>query len=216
MKDVSGGGKPATRIYLKIYSIFGDQKKRYLHKPMQFAQEKNIEVAKLIKLVVFQIDDQRFALPLPAVERVVQVVEICPLPKMSDYVHGIVNLHGKIIPVINLRFLFELPTKEVELSDQLIIAITSSGKLALLVDSTHGVLEFDDEKIVRSDKIMYGMRYVNGVIKLDDGIVLINDVEKFINPEELKRLETSLKKNSKKPATRNPQPATHNPQPETK
>ncbi|OQX77618.1 MAG: hypothetical protein B6D64_08010 [Bacteroidetes bacterium 4484_276] len=151
------------------------------------------------KLVVFQIDNQRFALPLPVVERVVQVVEIFPLPKMSDYVHGIINLHGKIIPVINMRFLFGLPAKEIELSNQLIIAITPSGKLALLVDSTHEVFEFDDDKIVKSDNIMYGMRYVQGVIKTDDGVVLINDVGKFLDPEELKRLENALKESSKKP-----------------
>jgi purine-binding chemotaxis protein CheW len=148
---------------------------------------------KIKKLIVFSIDNQRFALYLSAVEKVVQVVEICPLPKMPDYIHGIINLHGEIIPVINTRFLFDMPMNEIELSDQLIIVKTSSRKLALLVNSTHEIIEIKKDEIVKSDNIIYGGKFVQGVIKLEDGMVLINDVDKFLSPEELKQLETQLK-----------------------
>ena len=149
------------------------------------------------KYVVFQLTNQRFALPLTVVEQVVQVVEICPWPKMPDYIHGIINLHGEIIPVINIHFLFGLPAKEIELSDQLIIAATSSRKLAILVNSSHEVLELEDDKVVNSDKIMFEMIYIQGVMKLENGMVLINNIEEFLCPENLRKLEESLKKFNK-------------------
>ncbi len=144
-------------------------------------------------LLVFQLANQRFALPLSVVERVVQVVEFCPLPKMPDYIHGVINYHGDLIPVINMHFLFGIPTKEIELPDQLIIAATSTGKLALLVNVTHEVVEIKKDEIVASNKIIYGMRFVHGVIKLNDGMVLINDIDKFLSEEELKQLEKEIK-----------------------
>jgi len=145
------------------------------------------------KYVIFQLTDQQFALPLLVVEQVVQVVEICPWPKMPCYIHGLINLHGEIIPVINIHFLFGLPPKEIKLSDQLIIATTSSRKLAILVDSSHKVLELEEDKIINSDKIMFEMLYIQGVMKLEDGMVLINDVEEFLSTENLEKLESSLK-----------------------
>ena len=145
------------------------------------------------KYVIFQLTNQQFALPLTVVEQVIQVVEMSPWPKMPEYIHGIINLHGEVIPVINIHFLFGLPTKKIELSDQLIIATTSSRKLAVLVDSSHEVIELEDDKVVNSEKIMFEMMYVQGVMKLENEMVLINDIDEFLSPENLKRLEESLK-----------------------
>lgn len=148
----------------------------------------------IVKLVVFQLKDQRFALHLPDTERIVQVVEIIPLPKMPDYIYGIINMKGEVIPVINIRILFNMPSKEIELSDQLIIVNTTARKLALLVDSTRELIECKENEIIKSDKIINGIPYINGVIKLEDGMVLINDINKFLDPEELKLLEAELAK----------------------
>ncbi len=169
----------------------------------------------MIKLITFKLDNQRFALPLPDVERVIQVVEMRKLPKMADYIYGIINMHGEILPVINIRLLFKLPVREIELSDQLIIATISSLKVALLVDSTHEIVEIKEEEIVKADKIMFGMEYVIGVVKLKNNMVLINDIEKFLSPEELKKLEIEIKKQTPNPklSTKNPKPKTPNPKP---
>ncbi len=147
--------------------------------------------------IVFLLADQRFALPLSVVEQVEQVVEICPWPKMPGYIHGLINLHGEIIPVLNLRFLFGLESKEIELSDQLVIASSSARKLALLVDSTHEVFELDGSQVVNSDKILFEMLYIQGVMKLENGMVLINDIEEFLCPDNLKKLEETLNKFNK-------------------
>jgi len=151
-----------------------------------------------ITLVRFQLAKSQFALPLESIESIVQVVEISPLPKMPNHIKGIINLHGTIVPVIDLRILFRLPAKQIELSDQLIIVNTSSHKHALLVDSTSEVLELEKDNIIETDQIIKEIQYVKGVVKLKDDIVLINDVEKFLSTEELDSLANAIEKQNSK------------------
>ena len=77
---------------------------------------------KLNQLVVFFLNEQKYALYLPAVERVVSAIEVTPLPQAPDNVLGIINVMGKVIPVVNIRKRFGLPEREIDLSDQFIIA----------------------------------------------------------------------------------------------
>ncbi|OYT17116.1 MAG: chemotaxis protein CheW [Bacteroidetes bacterium 4572_77] len=146
----------------------------------------------MIKLVGFNIDEQHFGLPLDVVEKVVQLVWIQPLLKMPEYICGIINLHGEIIPVVNVRYIFGLSKKEIALSDQLVIATASHKKFALIVDSTREVIEICENDIVKSEHIIFGMKYVQGVVELDDGMLLINDIDKFLSEDELKSLEDVL------------------------
>ena len=146
------------------------------------------------QLVVFFLDDQRYALHLPAVERVVSAVEITPLPKAPDIVLGVINMQGKVIPVINIRRRFSLPERKIYLSDQFIIANTSRQTVALMVDTVSGVIEPAGEKVIKSEKIIPGLEYVDGVIKLEDGLILIHDLDRFLSLEEEKTLDDALKK----------------------
>lgn len=145
-----------------------------------------------IKLVVFQVDNQKFALPLHNVVRAIQIVHIRELPNSPKYVSGLINIHGEIISVINLRLLFGFSSKTMDLCDQLIIVSTSNLKIALWVDSIQDLIEINEEDIVRSGKIKFGKKSVQGVIKLEDGMVLLNDVDQFLSPTELQELQGAL------------------------
>lgn len=68
----------------------------------------------LFKLVVFTLDNQKYALHLSAVETIIRAVEFTALPKTPKIVNGIINFHGKIIPLFNIRKRFNLPHKELE------------------------------------------------------------------------------------------------------
>jgi purine-binding chemotaxis protein CheW len=145
-----------------------------------------------VQLVVFTLDKIRFALPLSSVERAIRIMEIVPLPKAPDIVMGVVNLHGKIIPVVNIRKRFRLPQRELNLNDHLIISNTRKRSLGILVDSVSGVLEFPEKKIVDSEKILSDIEYVEGVAKLEDGIILIHDIDKFLSLEEEKAIDDAI------------------------
>ncbi len=126
----------------------------------------------LITLVMFALDNQKYALHLSAVETIIRAVEFTPLPKAPKIVNGIVNFHGKIIPVFNIRKRFNLPVKETNLNDRLIIAHTSKRMVVLIVDSVSNVISKSKEKIINANKILPEIKYVEGILKLKEGIIL--------------------------------------------
>jgi len=109
---------------------------------------------KLIKLVVFTLDNQKYALRLSAVETIIRAVEFTVLPKAPKIVNGIVNFHGKIIPIFNIKKRFNLPDKETNLNDHLIIAHTSKRMVVLIVDSVSEVISRSNEEIVNASKVL--------------------------------------------------------------
>jgi len=147
---------------------------------------------RLIRLVHFNLDDQKYALFLSAVIRIIRVVEITSLPKAPEIVLGVINMHGLIIPVFDIRKRFRLPQREMQLDDQLIIASTSKRTVALLVDSVNDVIEIPEEKIIAGEKILPGLEYVEGVVKTEDGMILIHDLEQFLSLQEEKALHEAL------------------------
>lgn len=144
------------------------------------------------RLVVFALGDQRYALPLSAVERIVRAVAVTCLPQAPDIVLGIVNVQGRLIPVINLRRRFRLAEHEIALSDQMVIAHTARRPVALVVDAVIGVIEFAERETVAGQELLPELRYVEGVVKLDDGLILIHDLDKFLSLEEEAALHLAL------------------------
>ena len=147
---------------------------------------------RLNQLAIFHLDDGKFALFLSAVIRTIRVVEITSLPKAPEIVLGVINMHGRIIPVFDIRKRFHLPQREMQLCDQLIVASTSKRTVALLVDSVDDVKEIPEEKIFAAEQILPELEYVEGVMKTEDGMVLIHDLEKFLSLHEEKALDEAL------------------------
>jgi len=144
------------------------------------------------RFVVFTLDEGRYALYLSSVERILRAVEITPLPKPPEIVLGVVNVQGRIIPVVNIRRRFRLPEREMDLSDQLIIARTSKRAVALVADAVSDVIEISKEEVVAAEKVVPGMEYVEGVAKLEDGMVLVHDFDRFLSLEEEKALDGAM------------------------
>jgi purine-binding chemotaxis protein CheW len=145
-----------------------------------------------VQLVLFALDEQRFALALDSVERALRVVEVTPLPSAPPIVLGIINVQGDVVPVYDLRRRFGLLKREINLTDQLMIATTSRQTVALVVDSVSGVLEITEEEITPAENILPEIEYVQGVVKLQDGLVLIHDLDQFLSVDEQRTLDKAL------------------------
>ncbi len=145
------------------------------------------------QLVVFSLDDYRYAVRLSAVVRAVRAVEIIPLPKAPEIVSGVVNLGGEIIPVLNIRGRFRLPERGMRLGDQLLIARTSRRTVALVVDGVHSVIECFGRDSIDPESIVFGLEYVTGVVKLAGGMLFIHDLDRFLSLEEENELASAIK-----------------------
>ena len=138
----------------------------------------------MAQLVVFTLDDRRYGLALSAVERAVRMVDVTPLPQAPQIVLGVVNVQGRVVPVVNLRRRFRLPERDFALADQLLIARTARRPVALAADAVTGVLEYSAQEAAGARDIVPGIEYVEGVVKLPDGLVLIHDLDRFLSLEE--------------------------------
>ncbi|RUL79086.1 purine-binding chemotaxis protein CheW [Dyella choica] len=142
--------------------------------------------------VVFLLDEKRYALYLTAVERVVHAVYVTPLAKAPDCVLGIVSLQGLVVPVFNMRRRFRVPEREIGVADQIIFARTERRVVALWVDTVTGVIECDARDLTHSGNILPNLDYVRGVIQLDDGLVLVHDLNAFLSLDEEQSLDGAL------------------------
>ncbi len=132
-------------------------------------------------LVAFTLDEHRYALPLAAVERVVRAVEVTRVPD-SPQVLGIVNMHGEIVPVVDLRRRFGLAERAMTPSDQFIVTRGVRRRVAVLADTVTDVIDCGDDDLLEESPILAGARRLGGVAKSKDGVlVVIRDLDTLLS-----------------------------------
>ena len=143
-------------------------------------------------ILLFALDDPLYALPLSVVDRVVRAVEIRPLPRAPRVVVGVINAQGRIIPVIDVRAVFRLPAREMDVGDRLIIARTPSRVVALIVDGVIGVREASAVKGEGAMSALDFTELLRGVMRIEDEIVLIYDLDRFLSLDDESMLDAAL------------------------
>lgn len=145
-----------------------------------------------LRLVIFSIDGQRYALPLSAAERVLPMVAVSPLPQAPAVALGVVNLHGKVVPVLDFRRRLCLPPRDYGLTAHLLLARTSRRTLIVLVDEVLGVQEVAAEAVTPPDAVLPGINHVAGIVALADGVLFIHDLDAFLSLDEERQLTEAL------------------------
>lgn len=143
-------------------------------------------------VVVFSLDKRRYGLPLTAVERVVRMVDVTPLPQAPTIVFGVISVQGRVVPVFDPRRRFRFQERALQLSDQLVIARAARRIVALVVDVVIDVLDYSPAEVTGAHDIVAGLDYVEGVVKLADGLVLIHDLDRFLSLEEEQALDAAI------------------------
>lgn len=140
------------------------------------------------QLLIFNIDGARYAVHLHAVERVIPAVEITPLPEGPDIVTGVINVQGRILPILNIRRKFRLHERDMDVDDDIVIAKGSKWTIAFAVDAVEGVVELRPDEIIPAASILPDMEYTEGVIKIQDNIVFLHDIDKALSFEDRAKL----------------------------
>ena len=145
---------------------------------------------------MFLLDGRRYALPLSVVDRILRAVEVTPLPNAPPIVHGAINVHGRLIPVLNIRWRFGLPEREINPEDCLLVARTKGHVVALAVDASEGVIEHEWSDIVESHAIAAGLDGFPGVLGLEEGLLLIYDLETCLSLHDVRALDEAMREAS--------------------
>ena len=149
-------------------------------------------MAPLFGVLLFELDGARHALRLADVREVVRSVTITPLPGAPDGVEGVFDLHGVLVPVLDVRRRFRLPEKAVGEGDHFIVAGTGERAVAIRVDEATGVLEIDERVVETAREVGSRAEHLAGIARLPDGLVVIHDLERFLSGEEERVLAAAL------------------------
>jgi purine-binding chemotaxis protein CheW len=144
------------------------------------------------QLVVFALDGQQYALNLANVERVVRAVEVTHLPDAPEAILGVINFEGRVIPVVNTRKRLGLPERDVEVHDLFIIARGDGRSVAFVGDDVNPVLEMHEDQVIASEKVLPQAGYVEGVAKVDQGMIIILAVSKVLSLDEHRQLQSAM------------------------
>lgn len=146
-----------------------------------------------LRLVVFRLEGQRYAIPLAVVDRVIRAVEVTPLPGAPPIVIGLINIEGRMVPVLNVRRRFQMPEREISLTDHFLIVRSDGREVALIIDEAENVVEHLPSAVKGSAHVGPGTEQFDGAIDLGDGLVLIHDVQKFLSLDEARALDDATR-----------------------
>ena len=139
------------------------------------------------KYLTFRLGDEVYGIDIRVVMEIIGILPITSVPEVPEYVKGIINLRGKIIPVVDMRLRFRREFREYT-DRTCVIVIDADGVLiGLIIDGVSDVLTIPEEKVVPPPKLKAAQnRYVRGIGRLEDGgkVVLLLDWQKLFSEEE--------------------------------
>lgn len=133
------------------------------------------------QLVTFKLDEEEFGVDILKVQEIIRTVEITVVPKMPGYMEGVINLRGKVIPVVNLRTRFSKPMAEQNNNTRIVVVNLNNITVGLLVDSVSEVLRLSEDVVEPPPPIMEGgmdTEYIKSVGRLKDRLLILLDLEK--------------------------------------
>ncbi|MGO8695490.1 MAG: chemotaxis protein CheW [Rectinemataceae bacterium] len=150
-----------------------------------------METSNVNQYLTFTLDNEQYAIGVGKVREVLEHTKITRLPRTAEFMKGIINLRGAGVPVIDLRLKFGLPETPITKDTSIIVMEVESqdGSVVVgaLADAVHEVVEIDEPTIEKAPR--FGTRlaaeFIRGVGKRDDGFVIILDIDRIFNAEEM-------------------------------
>ena len=148
-------------------------------------------IAETTQFLTFKLDDETFALDISKVREVLDFTTVTKVPRTPEFMRGVINLRGSVVPVVDLRLKFGMTRTENSVNTCVIITeVTVDGDttvLGALADSVQEVLDLDAEHIAPAPRIGTKLRteFIKGMGKRGDEFIIILDVDKVFSADEL-------------------------------
>lgn len=159
-------------------------------------QEKILSPKQRVEVVTFRLGSQIYAFPLAPVRQIIEMVTVTSLPQVNPMIVGVINFHGVIVPVINMRHLLGLEALPYNLHTPIILMNISKRLIGLIVDNVLDVLERSSDQVVETNKIlleeMGETPLLKGLIQAQNGSILILDPEHLFKPIQKRALSEAI------------------------
>lgn len=140
----------------------------------------------LLQLVSFHVGDEEFGLDILRVQEIIRTQQMTRVPNLPDYIDGVINLRGKVIPVVALRRRLGLENVTADKRTRIVVADIHNQTLGFVVDSVSEVLRISADTVEPTPRLGRVEReYIAGVGKLDRRLLLLLDLERLMDRDEL-------------------------------
>jgi purine-binding chemotaxis protein CheW len=151
------------------------------------------QMEELLQLVSFTIGQEEFGLDIQSIQEINRMVEITRVPNSPEFVIGVINLRGKVIPIIDLRKRFGFPPKESDKNTRIIVVELGNMVVGFVVDTVREVIRIPKNITEPPPAIIAGIgsEYIVSVAKLENRLLIILDVERLLRDKEKQQLEST-------------------------
>lgn len=135
-----------------------------------------------MKVIVFQLEDKEYAIPVSRVQGIERLMHITRVPKTPNYVKGVINLRGVVTPIIDLRERFSLPASDNQDAARIIIVSIKDTEVGFIVDSANDVLDIYTKSIEPQPEVVGTVEeeFISGVSRLDNRLLILLHLEKVL------------------------------------
>lgn len=147
---------------------------------------------KILQLVSFEVADELFAVPITKVQEIIRLSSIVAVPQSPEFVEGIINLRGKVIPVVDLKTKFDIKKTEVSSHTRIIVAEINAIIVGLIVDAVGEVFKVHEDEYEAAPSIVSSKKqqFIAEIVKRNDQMFLVLDLDRLLTIDETEVLGT--------------------------
>lgn len=144
-----------------------------------------------LQLVVFKLADEEYGVEIIQVQEIIRIMETTRVPKAPNFIKGVINLRGNVIPVIDLKKRFGLDESLVDDQTRIIVVEVQDYTVGMIVDCVSEVLRLANNAIEPTPPVFSNLNddYVRGVGKLEDRLLILLDLDKILAISEMSELD---------------------------
>ncbi|SDC62485.1 purine-binding chemotaxis protein CheW [Terribacillus halophilus] len=150
------------------------------------------EIVQDVKVIVFQLKNEEYAVPVTQVGSIEKMEHITRVPNTEDFIKGVINMRGVVTPIVDLRSRLGLEETPVDENTRIIIVDLEETSIGLIVDAANDVVDIPVNKIEEAPQVIgaIDIDYIDGVVNLEDRLVILLDLRKVLKFHEIEAIKS--------------------------
>jgi len=146
------------------------------------------------KYLAFHLDDEVYGLGIKYVQEIIGIQTITKVPEMPSFIKGVINLRGKVIPVMDVRARFKLTQRNYDDRTCIIVILLGDIEVGLIVDIVSEVVAINADNIDNSAFVSQheGARFIEGLGKIDDKVIILLNIEKLLHERDIELISEKI------------------------
>jgi purine-binding chemotaxis protein CheW len=147
-----------------------------------------------LQLVSFHLGEEEYGIDILKVQEINRMLDVTRVPNAPPFVEGVINLRGKVIPIIDLRGRFGMERKDRDKNTRIVVVELAGKVVGFVVDAVREVLRIQQNDAEPPPSLAWsvGEEYITGIAKLGDRLLILTDLEKVVNDGVLEHVQETL------------------------